>query len=119
MSCFFISVYFLFKNMTEEKAFLSLMLISIVLASTIVTLGGFGVFGVAHGQSNATTTSSSLTEQQRAAMCDPSNPKLDFVNSTESKACGLPKSVKSNISNTTTAGPEAPSAALTPPEPGS
>ena len=102
--------------MTEEKASLSLMLISIVLASTIVTLGGFGVFGVAHGQSNATTASSSLTEQQRAAMCDPSNPKLNFVNSTESKACGLPKSVKSN---TTTAGPEVPSAAPTPPEPGS
>jgi hypothetical protein len=105
--------------MTKEKASLSLVLISIVLASTTVTLGGFGVVGVAHGQSSATTASSSLTAEQRAAMCDPSNPKLNFVNSTESKACGLPKSVKSNISNTTTAGPEAPSAAPTPPEPGS
>jgi hypothetical protein len=71
-----------------------------------------------HGQgSNSTATS--LTPQQKSAICNPSNPKLNFVNSTESKACGLPKSVKSNISNTTTAGPEAPSAAPTPPEPGS
>jgi hypothetical protein len=117
MSCFFISVHFLFRNMA--KVSLSLVLISIVLASTTVTLGGFGVFGGAHAQSNTTTTASSLTPEQRAAMCDPNNPKLNFVNSTESKTCGLPKSVKSNMSNTTTAGPEAPSAIPTPPEPGS
>ncbi len=118
MSCFFISVHFLFRNVA--KVSLSLVLISIVLASTTVTLRGFGVFGGAHAQSNTTTTAaSSLTPQQRAAMCDPNNPKLNFVNSTESKACGLPKSIKSNMSNTTTAGPEAPSAIQTPPEPGS
>jgi hypothetical protein len=69
------------------KVSLSLVLISIVLASTTVTLRGFGVFGGAHAQSNTTTTAaSSLTPQQRAAMTN--NPKLNFVNSTESKACG-------------------------------
>jgi hypothetical protein len=105
--------------MTKEKTFLSLVFISIILVSTTVTLSGFGIFGLAHGQSNTTTTSSSLTPQQKAALCDPSNPKLKFVNSTESKACGLPKSVKSNMSNTSTAGPESPSTVPAPAEPGS
>jgi hypothetical protein len=34
-------------------------------------------------------------------MC-PNNPNLNFVNTTESKACGIPKTVQSNMSNATT-----------------
>ena len=73
------------------------------------------IFDVAKGQVN-NSISSSLTPGQKAAMCDPNNSKLNCVNSTESKICGLPKSIKSNMSNTT-AGP-APSFAPTPSEPG-
>jgi hypothetical protein len=29
-------------------------------------------------------------------MCDPDNPKLKFVNTTESNVCGLPKSIKAS-----------------------
>ena len=100
--------------MTSKKgACLSATSISIVFAATIVTITGFGIFSVAHGQGSNSTTSS-LTPQQKAAMCDPSNPKLNFVNSTESKLCGIPKSVKSNMSNTTTSPSSAPSVVPTP-----
>ena len=102
--------------MTRKKeACLSVILISLVTTVTIVTITGSGIFGVAHGQgSNSTTSSSlsSLTPQQKAAICDPNNPKLNFVNTTESKLCGIPKTVKSNMSNTTTT-PAAPSVAPT------
>jgi hypothetical protein len=103
--------------MARVKTSLSVASMSIVLASTIVIFTGFGIFGIAHGQSN-TTTASSLTPQERAAMCDSDNPKLNFVNTTESKLCGLPKTITSNMSNTTT-GPAAPSVVPTPPESGS
>ena len=35
-----------------------------------------------------------ITPEQRTQMCDPNNPKLNFVNSTESETCGIPESVK-------------------------
>ncbi|HJT47817.1 MAG TPA: hypothetical protein VJ729_06505 [Nitrososphaeraceae archaeon] len=108
--------------MTSKKgACLSVISMSIVFAATIVTITGFWGFRVAHGQgSNSTSSSlSSLTPQQKAAICGPSNPKLKFVNSTESKLCGIPKTVKSNMSNTTTSPSSAPSVVPTPPSSGS
>ncbi len=54
---------------------------------SIVSITEFGNFGIAQGQVNST---SELTPQQKAAICDPSNPKLNFVNSTESEICGIP-----------------------------
>jgi hypothetical protein len=90
--------------------------IIIILAASIVsvTLTGSGNFGTAQGQVNST---SELTPEQKAAICDPNNPssKLDHVNTTESKICGLPVD-PSGTANTTTAA-EAPSAVPTPPEP--
>ena len=53
-----------------------------------------------------------LTPEQKQTMCDPSNPKLNFVNSTESEICGIPKT-PTNQTNSTT--PTAtPSKSLTP-----
>src|SRR5919204_3255889 len=45
--------------------------------------------------SPSTTT---ISPELKAKMCDPSNPSLKVVNTTESRICGIPKSVK----NTTT-----------------
>jgi hypothetical protein len=59
----------------------------------VISIIEFGNVSVAYGQgSNSTSSSlpSSLTPQQKAAMCNPNNPKLNFVNSTESKICGIP-----------------------------
>jgi len=50
---------------------------------SIVSIPEFRNFGIAQGQVNIT---SSLTPQQKAA----SNPKLNFVNTTESEICGIP-----------------------------
>jgi hypothetical protein len=99
---------------SKNGACLSAISISLVFfAATIMTITEFGIFGVAHGQgSNSTATS--LTPQQKSAICNPSNPKLNFVNSTESKLCGIPKSVKSNMSNTTTSPSSAPFEVPTP-----
>jgi hypothetical protein len=107
--------------MTSKKgACLSAISISIVFAATIVTITGFWSFRVAHGQgvNSMSSSMSSLTPQQKAAICSPNNPKLNFVNTTESRVCGIPKTVQSNMSNATTS-PAAPSVVPTPPSSGS
>jgi hypothetical protein len=109
------------KTMTIKKgACLSAISISIVFAATIVTITGFWSFRVAYGQQSNNTSSSvsSLTPQQKAAICSPNNPKLNFVNTTESRLCGIPKTVQSDMSNATTS-PAAPSVVPTPPSSGS
>ena len=35
-----------------------------------------------------------ISPEQTSQMCNPNNPKLNFVNSTESEICGIPESVK-------------------------
>src|SRR5919202_4532338 len=89
--------------MINEKASLSVKCMSMIFAVTIAPLTGFANFGIgiAQGQVNS-TSSSSLTPQQKAAMCNPNNPKINFVNSTESEICGIPPT-PTNMSTTTPA----------------
>jgi hypothetical protein len=61
----------------------------------------FSTLNMALGQGTAPPQSSTLTPAERA-MCDPNNPGLAFVNTTESKICGLPKSTPSSNATTTT-----------------
>ena len=82
----------------------------IILTATIVTLTGFGIFGNAQGQGNltkgnVTIGNVTLTPEQVAAICDPNNPKLNFVNTTESKLCGIPKT-PTTPANATSPSPE-------------
>jgi hypothetical protein len=97
----------------KEEACLSIVIIisTTVFASTIVvTLTGFGSVDIAQGQvDDNTTSSSSLTPEQKDAICNPNNPlsNLNPVNTTESKICGIPVTVRAPISNMTT-GAEAP-----------
>src|SRR5919198_182625 len=101
----------------KEEASLNIMpvMIIIIFAVSIVviasTLSESGNFGIAQGQGNNITSSSSsiegnltLTPEQKSAMCDPNNPlsKLKSVNTTESHTCGIPKTQPSNITTTTT-----------------
>jgi hypothetical protein len=97
--------------MLRKVSSTSIMVIFTILAATIVTLTGFGNFGIAQGQVNST---SELTPEQKAAICDPSNPKLNFVNTTESRICGIPKTPTNTTSANTTTGTEAPSVVPTP-----
>ena len=103
----------------EKEAYLSVATTLIILAAiTVTTLTGFAKFGLAQGQTNDTSSSSSsLTPEQKDAICNPNNPlsKLNPVNTTESRICGIPKTVgPSNTTagitpDTTTGAEEAPS----------
>jgi hypothetical protein len=94
-----------------HTAYLSIIAITIIITTNmaLITLRVFGNVGIAQGQGNNVT--SSLTSQQKAAMCNPSD---KFVNDTESSICGIPKTptnTTTSAANTTT-GIEA----LSPPE---
>lgn len=89
--------------MIIEKASLSVKCMSMIFAVTLAPLTGFAYFGIGIAQGQVNSTSSSLTAQQKAAMCNPNNPKLNFVNSTESEICGIPPTP----TNTTTTTPAA------------
>jgi hypothetical protein len=90
-----------------QNTSLAIMSTTIIIAASIVlvtSITEFGNVSFAFGQgSNSTSSLPSLTPQQKAAMCNPNNPKLKFVNSTESKICGIPPT----STNTTTTTPAA------------
>jgi hypothetical protein len=91
--------------MLRKQLSLSLLTIAVILAAAIVTFTEIGKFSVAQGQSDITP---SLTPQQKAAMCDPNNPKLNFVNGTESRICGIPKTITNTTSSNITTRAEEP-----------
>src|ERR671926_1539102 len=95
----------------RKEASLSILSMLIILAAIMVTtLTDFAKFGVAQGQSNG-TSSLSLTPEQKDAICNPNNPesKLNPVNTTESRICGIPKTLHTNsTSSNMTTGEEAP-----------
>ena len=97
----------------KEEAYPNVIsiIIIIIFAVSIVaiasTLTESGNFGIAQGQANDTSSSlaSSLTSEQRDALCNPNNPlsMLKSVNTTESEICGIPKTQPSNATTTTSA----------------
>ena len=107
--------------MLRTEARLSIIGILAVFTATIVMFIEVANFGTAQGQAadntSSSSSSSSLTPEQRAAICDPNNPSsnLNPVNTTESRICGIPKTVQPSISNGTDTGTEAPSVLPTPP----
>ena len=85
-----------------QNTSVGIMFIMTILAASIVSvisITEFGNFGIAQGQvsNNSTPSSSSLslTSEQKAAICNPNNnpSKLKLVNCTESKICGSCKYV--------------------------
>jgi hypothetical protein len=89
----------------KEHPVLGILTLITILASVIAVLTEFGYIVSVQGQGNLTTGNITLTPQQKAAICDPNNPKLKVVNTTESNLCGIPSNT---IANTTT-GVESPS----------
>ena len=49
-------------------------------------------------------TNKTVSPELKSEMCDPNNPKLRFVNTTESNICGVPKTIK-NVTSTTSITP--------------
>jgi|SRR5919112_3814223 cell division protein FtsN len=107
----------------KQLLMLGILTMVTLLASVIVVLTEFGSIMVsAQAQVNA----SSLTPEQKDAICNPNNPasKLNPVNTTESRICGIPVTVKPHPSNATAAsspniatGGEAPPSTSSPPPP--
>jgi hypothetical protein len=64
--------------MLTVEVYVSSVVIFTVLIATIITLTGFANFGIAQGQVNDSTSSSTLTPQQREAICDPNNPSSEL-----------------------------------------
>ena len=86
----------------KQHPILSILTIAIILTSVIVTLTEFGTMIPAQAQGNAST----LTPEQKAAICSPSD---KAVNATESKICGVPVTVKPHLnSSNMTTGAQAP-----------
>jgi hypothetical protein len=99
-----------------RKAYPSAISIAIILVAAIVIPTGFGSVGIAQGQGNLTQGNETignmtLTPEQKDAICNPNNPlsKLNPVNTTESRICGIPKTLHTNATSAnTTTGEEAP-----------
>jgi cell division protein FtsN len=84
----------------KQLLMLGILTMVTVLASVIVILTEFGSMMVSvQAQVNA----SSLTPAQKDAICNPNNPasRLNPVNTTESRICGIPVTVKPHPSNAT------------------
>jgi Tfp pilus assembly major pilin PilA len=89
------------RTINRQNIFIRIMSITTIIAASIVLvilITEFENFGIAQGQ--VTNNTSSLTPHQKAAMCNPNNPKLKFVNSTESKICGIPRTPANNTATT-------------------
>src|SRR5918912_4645231 len=94
-----------------RKKYLSAISVSIILVSAIVISTGFVSVGIiAHGQGNLTSGNVTLTPEQKDAICNPNNPasKLNPVNTTESRICGIPKTVHTNSTSSNMTTGEAP-----------
>ena len=50
--------------------------------------------------SSSSSGPSTLSSELKAKMCDPNNPSLKVVNTTESNVCGIPKTVKPSLPST-------------------
>jgi hypothetical protein len=82
------------------KAYLSAISVAIIVVAAIVISTGFRSVGIARGQGNLTNGNETignmtLTPEQKDAICNPNNPlsRLNPVNTTESKICGIPKTL--------------------------
>ncbi len=68
------------------------MVIKIVVALTITVI-------IAQIETVSTSQAQQMSPEEKKSFCNPSNPRLNFVNSTESKICGVPTR-NENASNT-------------------
>ena len=79
------------RNATMMTRIFTIALMIAAVVTTIII--GIKIFNVGHAQL--------LSPQQKAQFCNPNNPKLKFVNSTESKICSIP-TTPTNATNATT-----------------
>ncbi|HYY50440.1 MAG TPA: hypothetical protein VE643_06175 [Nitrososphaeraceae archaeon] len=93
------------KTIDRQNIFIDIISITTIIRASVVLvilITEFENVGGAQGQASNSTSSSipSLSPQRKAAMCNPNNPRLKFVNYIESKRCGIPSTPTSNTATT-------------------
>jgi hypothetical protein len=80
-----------------------------LLLTIFLTVGGVLVFAIwgniyAYAQQSSTASSPStiISPELKAKMCNPSNPDLKIVNTTEARICGIAKTVKPPLASAAT-----------------
>jgi hypothetical protein len=86
------------QNISLGIISITIMLACLVFVISITEFGNIG-FGYGQGSNGTSSSLSSLTPQQKAAIC---NPNDKSINATESKICGIPVTVKPTSPNMTT-----------------
>jgi hypothetical protein len=69
---------------------------SVIAANTVMEFGSY-----------SSSEAQQISPEEKAKMCNPDNPSLNFVNSTESEICGIPASTP--LSNSTSSPSSSPS----------
>src|SRR6188472_1894076 len=109
------------KSMFKTNIVIRISFTAVVLAAAIASASAVLEIGIINGSQAQVTPSSptsssptnkTVSPELKSEMCDPNNPKLRFVNTTESNICGIPKTIK-NVTTTTSITPT-PSPTLTP-----
>jgi hypothetical protein len=125
-----------YKKNNYNKNGISIVIIIIIAyvtaISSVIEIGGFIVTQAQEGEqspfgpvfplptspspspTSPSPTSRIVSPEIKAQMCDPNNPKLEFVNSTESEVCGLPKSIRNDTTTSPITPPSSPKP-ITPP----
>jgi hypothetical protein len=75
-----------------------LMTFGIPLAAILTSTAGVYAQQLSSLPTDSSLSTTTISAKAKAEMCDPSNPSLKVVNTTESHICGIPKTIK----NTTT-----------------
>lgn len=93
------------ETIVRQNIFIDIISITTIIRASVVLvilITEFENVGGAQGQVSNSTSSSipSLSPQRKAAMCNPNNPRLKFVNYTESKICGIPPTPTNNTATT-------------------
>ena len=61
---------------------------SVIAANTVMEFGSY-----------SSSEAQQISPEEKAKMCNPDNPSLNFVNSTESEICGIPASTPASNSS--------------------
>jgi hypothetical protein len=67
---------------------------SVIAANTVMEFGSY-----------SSSEAQQISPEEKAKMCNPDNPSLNFVNSTESEICGIPASTPSSNSTSSSSSP--------------
>src|SRR5690349_14381237 len=97
----FICIQYNMNNTFSISAMLS-VLTGLMLFGVCGNIQVYAQLSPSLSAADSSSSSSTISPQVKAIMCDPSNPSLKVVNTTEAHVCGIPKTVKPSLSSSST-----------------